>query len=471
MSVAFVTDLDAELQTGVLIVGAGACGLTAALSAAGCGADVLVLEQDARPSGSTALSSGLIPAAGTPMQHALGIEDSPALFAADIMAKNGHTADTAIVETLARQAAGVIAFLAERHGVPFSLVEGFRYPGHSVLRMHGTPARTGAELMGYLLAACERQGIDVVCDSRVTRLFADYAGRVLGVETVRPDGVATRIGARAVVLASNGYGGDPALVRQHIPQLAEALYFGHAGNRGDALLWGTVLGAATADLSGHQGHGSVATPHGILITWAVMMEGGIQVNRNGVRFSNEHHGYSEQAECVLAQPDGIAIDIFDERLHAIAGQFEEYRGAVELGAVKRAEDAAELARQFALPAEALAATLAEIDALAAGNATDRFGRRFEASQRLRPPYYGVRVTGALFHTQGGLVIDTHARVLCQDGTPIPHLYAGGGAARGVSGPEARGYLSGNGLLSAVTLGRIAGCAAAAEALGVRAGAD
>jgi fumarate reductase flavoprotein subunit len=465
MSVAFVADLDADLRTGVLIVGAGACGVTAALSAAGCGVDVLVLEQDARPAGSTALSSGLIPAAGTRMQRALGIEDTPALFAADIMAKNGHTADPAIVAALARQAAGAVEFLADRHEVPFSVVEGFRYPGHSVLRMHGTPARTGAELMGYLLTACERQGIDIVCDSRVTRLFADYAGRVLGVEAVRPDGVATRIGCGALVLASNGYGGDPALVRQHIPQLAEALYFGHAGNRGEALLWGTVLGGASADLSGHQGHGSVATPHGILITWAVMMEGGIQVNRDGQRFSNEHLGYSEQAEPVLAQPDGIAIDIFDERLHTIAAQFEDYRAAVELGAVKRAGDVAQLARLFALPPEALAATLAESDALAERNATDRFGRRFEPAQRLHPPYYGVRVTGALFHTQGGLVIDPHARVLRQEGTPIPRLYAGGGAARGVSGAQASGYLSGNGLLSAVTLGRIAGCAAAAEALG------
>ena len=79
---------------------------------------------------------------------------------------------------------------------------------------------------------------------------------------------------------------------------------------------------------------------------------------------------------------------------------------------------------------------------------------------LKPPYYAVRVTGALFHTQGGLRIDRTARVLRSDGTPLPNLFAGGGAARGASGAAVWGYLSGNGLLTAVTLGRIAGASAA-----------
>ena len=125
-------------------------------------------------------------------------------------------------------------------------------------------------------------------------------------------------------------------MRQHIPAIANAIYFGHTGNQGDALRWGEALGAASADLSGYQGHGSVAHPHGVLITWALMMEGGVQVNIAGERFANEHAGYSEQAEFVLAQPDGIAFDIYDERLHRLGMEFEDYRGAVKMGAVKSA---------------------------------------------------------------------------------------------------------------------------------------
>jgi fumarate reductase flavoprotein subunit len=276
---------------------------------------------------------------------------------------------------------------------------------------------------------------------------------------MRPDGGSERIACRALVLACNGYGGNPNLVRRYIPPMANAIYFGHAGNQGDALRWGEALGAASADLSGYQGHGSVAHPHGVLITWALMMEGGVQVNAAGRRFSNEHLGYSEQAEAVLAQPGGIAIGIHDERLHALGMEFEDYRNAESLGAIRHAGSAGELAQLFNLPEADLSRTLAEIDDLARNDAVDRFGRAFASARRLRPPYCGVRVTGTLFHTQGGLVVDREARVLRADGSRLPNLFAGGGAARGLSGPEASGYLSGNGLLTAMSLGRAAGLAA------------
>jgi flavocytochrome c len=460
MSVEIVSAFDAPVEASVLVIGAGAAGLTAALSARAAGAEVLVLERDARPSGSTALSSGLIPAAFTRFQKAQGIADSPALFAADILAKNHGRADAAIVRRIAEASAEAVEFLADVAAIRFSLVEGFTYSGHSALRMHGTPERTGSTLMARLLDAAAREGVDIATEARATRLFADADGRILGVGIERPDGAAERVACRALVLACNGYGGDPALVRAHIPALADALYFGHAGNTGDALRWADGLGARVADLSGHQGHGSVATPHGILITWAVMMEGGVQVNALGQRFSNEHRGYSEQAEPVLAQPGGIAFSVYDRRIHEIALQFEDYRNAETIGAVRRAADAGELAAAFGLPTDHLAATLAGIDRLAASGGTDRFGRRFDPEKRLDPPYFGVRVTGALFHTQGGLEVDPGARVLRTDGTPFPNLFAAGGAARGVSGPTADGYLSGNGLLTAVVLGRFAGLGAA-----------
>lgn len=467
MSVEFLRAFAAPVEVPVLIIGAGAAGLTAALSARSAGAGVLVLERDAEPSGSTALSSGLIPAAGTRFQRALGIEDSPALFAADILAKNHDRADPEIVRRIAEASAEAVEFLEDVAAIRLSVVEGFRYPGHSALRMHGTPERTGGALMARLLDAAAREGIDIATKARATGIIATAEGRILGVEIARPGDAAERVACQALVLACNGYGGNPGLIRTHIPALADALYFGHAGNTGDALRWGEALGARAADLSGHQGHGSVATPHGILITWATMMEGGVQVNADGVRFSNEHRGYSEQAEAVLAQPGGIAVNVYDRRIHEIALQFEDYRNAVALGAVRQAADAAQLAATFGLPAERLAKTLGEVAALAVSGCTDRLGRRFDSEKRLEPPFFAVRVTGALFHTQGGLEVDRSARVLRSDGTPFPNLFAAGGAARGVSGPAAEGYLAGNGLLAAVVLGRFAGQGAAAQARNVR----
>ena len=358
-------------ETDVAIIGAGACGLVAALMAKEAGAEVLGFERDAAPQGSTAMSSGMIMACATRFQRAKGVADTVSLMAGDIRRKNHGEADAKQVEAICRESGPAVEWLADRHGVPLDLVEGFLYPGH-------------------------------------------------------------------------------------IPEMADALYFGHAGNQGDAIMWGEALGAALADMGAYQGHGSVAHPHGALVTWALMMEGGFQVNARGERFSNEHRGYSEQAVEVMAQPGGIAWDIYDGRLHALGREFEDYRQTEAAGAVIAAPDAAALAAKAGLPPAALARTLDGVAAMARGEARDPFGRDFAAKPALAPPYHAIRVTGALFHTQGGLVVDTSARVLRQDGRPLPNLFAGGGAARGISGAHVWGYLSGNGLLPAVTLGRIAG---------------
>jgi len=448
------------LEVPVLVIGGGACGLTAALAARDAGADVLVLERDPSPSGSTAMSSGMIPAAGTKVQAARGVDDSAVLFAADIQAKAHGENDPDLVAAVTGASGPTVDWLIERHGLELTLVEGFLYPGHSRMRMHAPPSRSGADLVAGLLRAARGAGADIVADAQVTALFADPGGRVTGVELARPNGARERIGCRALVLACSGFGGDPELVRRHIPEMGAAYFHGHAGNRGDALRWGEALGAATRHLGAYQGHGSVATPHNILITWALMMEGGFQVNMRGRRFSNEHGGYSEQAMHVIAQPGGIAWNIYDERLHRLGLGMDDYREAEKAGVIRRTGTIAELAAATGLPETALAETMAEVARLAAGEGHDRFGRNFAHKPSLAPPYCAVKITGALFHTQGGLVVDGEARVLRPGGSSLPNLFAGGGAACGISGTGRDGYLSGNGLLAAVILGAKAGAAAA-----------
>lgn len=453
--------IDFPLEIPVLVIGGGACGLTAALAAHDAGAEVLVLERDPSPSGSTAMSSGMIPAAGTALQKARGVDDTPDIMAADIQAKAHGENDPAMVAAICAASGSTIDWLVQSHHVPLTLVEGFLYPGHSRPRMHAPASRSGADLVAGLLAAANAAGIDIVCDATVTTLFADADGRVRGVELQRPDGMAERIGCNALILACSGFGGNADLIARHIPELKGAQYYGHTGNRGDALLWGEQLGVAVKHLGAYQGHGSLAVPHAILITWALMMEGGFQVNASGARFSCEHDGYSEQAMRVIAQPGGVAWNIFDERLHKLGLDFEDYRDALKGGAVKTADSIAALADLCGLPPAPLATTLDETRALAAGQGRDRFGRDFTTKPALAAPFYAVKVTGALFHTQGGLSIDTDARVLRADGRPLPNLLAGGGAACGISGRGRDGYLSGNGLLAATVLGARAGRTAAA----------
>ena len=285
--VARAKDKEFDTQVPILIVGAGATGICAALAAKEAGVEPVVIERDAVPSGSTALSAGLIPAAGTRFQRAKGIDDSPQLFATDIQRKAHGANEPAVVEAVADNSAPLIEWLANRYDFPFDVIDNFTYPGHSALRMHGLPSRTGLELIDRLRTAAEANEISIMTGRRAERLFADGDDRICGVELVRTDGARESIGCDAIVLACNGYGGNPLLVREFIPEMADALYFGHPGNQGDAVNWGRALGAELAHLGAYQGHGSVATPHNILITWATITQGGIQVDAQGRRFSDE----------------------------------------------------------------------------------------------------------------------------------------------------------------------------------------
>jgi fumarate reductase flavoprotein subunit len=434
----------------VAIVGAGACGLTAALMLADTRIECAVLERDAAPSGSTALSSGFIPAPATRVQKARGIDDSAAQFASDIQAKAHGDAAAHLVDAYAQAIGPALDALQERHGLQFGLLEGFLYPGHSALRMHAVPERTGAALMGRLQRAADEAGVPVITQALVRELWIeDGARRVTGLGYLRPDGRMEHLRCDAVVLACNGFGGNRAMVRELLPEMADATFAGHAGNDGSAIAWGRALDARLADLGGYQGHGSWAIPQGVLVSWALMMEGAIQVNREGRRFHDETQGYSEAAVQVLAQPGGIAWDVLDDALLAFAQEFPDFRDALAVGAVRGASDADALAALIGCDSRVLRATLDSVH----GGGAPADGRVFKRA--LVPPYHAVKVTGALFHTQGGLDIDAQCRVLGRDGSAWPNLLAAGGAARGVSGNAVWGYLSGNGLLSAVAGGAIA----------------
>ena len=417
----------------VAVVGAGACGLVTALALRDAGLEVVVLERDAQPSGSTALSSGFIPAAGTRAQREAGIEDSADRFANDIQDKaKGHAAPH-LVRAYTRAIAPALDHLAQAHGIGMTVLEGFLYPGHSARRMHALPEKTGQALMSQLRRAADEAGVMLLTQATVTELYADERRRIHGLGYMRPDGELEQLRCEVLVLACNGFGGNAAMVDELLPEMRGATFAGHVGNDGSAIEWGRQLGARLADLGGYQGHGSWVVPQGILMTWAVMAEGGIQLNGQGRRFHDETAGYSEASVQVLRQPGQVAWNVFDERLLALARTFHDFCEAEAAGALRVAADKPALA------------ALIGCDVHALDPALDRF----------QAPYYAVKVTGALFHTQGGLDIDDGCRVIGADGWSLPNLLAAGGAARGVSGDAVWGYLSGNGLLSAVAGGWIA----------------
>jgi len=448
-------------RTQVLIIGAGACGTIAALAAKEHGAEVLILERDAKPTGSTSLSGGQIPAAGTKLQRQAGLlDDTPEILAKDIIDKAHGECDHEIAWLIARESAKTVDWLVDRQKVPLSCILDFQYPGHSRMHMHASPSRFGAELLAALLTAVDKEDIPIATSARATDLYADPDGRIRGARVTRPDGKSEDIGCEALILACCGYGGDKAMIAKYIPEMVDAHYHGHVGNTGDAVKWGEELGASIKDMGSFQGHGAVATPHNTHIGWPAITEGGFQVNKHGKRFSNENAGYSEQALKVARQPEHRAWLIFDERCHRIAMQMHSHVEAENAGALKVCKTPQEIAKVVGCDAAAIAQTLAEVEAYASGKAKDPFGRDFSNKPPLKAPYRVVKIMGALFHTQGGLEVNKEMRVLKKDGSPFPNLFAGGGAARGMSGPADWGYLSGSGLLGATNMGRLAGEAAA-----------
>ncbi|MEX2549041.1 MAG: FAD-binding protein [Nitriliruptoraceae bacterium] len=444
-----------RVDVDVVVAGAGAAGTSAALAAAQGGASVVLLEaqETYRRGSNTAMSTSMIPAGGSRWQAAIGIEDSPGRFADDIRTKTKGAADPVVTKALTQVAPELVAWLADIGGLPLELVTDFRYPGHSRDRCHAVPDRAGRTMHGHLLErVAASEAITLVVPMQLEDVEVEDGGVTAIVAS--PDGARETITTDAVVLATNGFGADSALVERHIPDIAAGTYHGGDGSRGDALRIGRRLGADVGYLDAYQGHGSLATPHEILLTWATVMHGAILVNTEGERFGDETEGYSEFGARVVAQPGATAWMLFDERIDAACRPFADYQDLREAGAVRWAADVDALAKTTGTPVERLAVTLEHARQAAQGLRADDHGRRsFETP--LTAPYAAVKVTGALFHTQGGLHVDEHARVLA-GGAPVTGLYAAGGAAVGISGHGADGYLAGNGLLSALGLGYLAG---------------
>lgn len=442
----------------LIVAGAGGAGFAAAIRAAQRGASVLLAEASAtyEYGSNTSMSTSMIPAGGSRWQSDHGIEDSPELFREDVRRKTKGTVDETVLHALTDVAPDLVAWLVDDCGVPLDLVTDFRYPGHSTHRQHAVADRSGRSLLRHLGVALSRhENATMVAPLRLDDVVVDD-GAVVGALLSTPDGGSEEVRSRCgVVLATNGYGADSDLVRRLVPEIADGVYHGGDGSRGDALRIGERLGAGSALLDAYQGHGALAIPYNVLLTWATVMHGGIVVNVAGQRFDDETIGYSEYGARVLAQPERIAWVIFDARIHDLCQPFTDYQDLLRQGAVRWADDVDTLAATAGLPMEALGNTLEAAARAARGEEPDAF-RRTAFAAPLAPPYAAVRVTGALFHTQGGLMVDRHGRVLTPALDPIDGLYAAGGAAVGMSGAGASGYLAGNGLLSALGLGFLAG---------------
>ena len=438
-----------------LVVAGGGGGLVAAIRAAQHGLSVLVIDasENFLSANNTAMSTAMIPGAGSRWQAEADIADSPERFLADIVAKTKGQADDVLARALVEVSGTLVEWLADDVCLPISLVTDFPYPGHSQLRCHTVPGRAGKVMLKYLAEWAQNSPlIDFYVPARLIDVIM-LDGAVSAVVVDTPGGVET-IPTRAVLLATNGFGADADLVSMHLPEIAGAVYYGSDQSTGTALQIGARLGAATAYLDAYQGHAALAMPSATLAGWATVMHGAFLVNQSGARFGNETSGYSEYAQESIQHADGRAWIILDRRVYEACVPFQDFQDTVAMNGLRWGATVNELAERTGIDPVGLAQTLADSRDYADGAVADAFGRTFWEAP-LTGELAAIFVQPALFHTQGGLRVDGHARVLDNGGEAITGLYASGGAAMGISGHGAAGYLAGNGLLPALGLAYLA----------------
>ena len=446
--------MEQVIDTDIAIVGAGGCGLTAAITAASRGARVLILEQDALPGGSTSMSAGLFVAAGSWFQRENSETGTPQELAEDILKMNGRQSDAMLTQALCQISGPLMDWLAA-HDVPMEHLPDYKYPGMSRSWLHAPPQRHGAVVIQALARrAKDESAINLRTLTAVTGLIFSE-GSVNGLWATTADGKRLNVKARAVILAASGFGANLTMVSQHIPEMSGAAYFGSPHATGGAISWGREIGAALDHMSAYQPHSSIAYPEMLLVTTYLINHGAIQVNQAGQRFGDETDTYAGHAIAVQRQPNRTVIEIFDEhiRLETLKN-YPRFKECLDAGIVQSAKSLDELATIFDLERSNLSATVEQSNTLPPG-ARDEFGR-VGSGRPLTPPFYGIRVTSALVQTLGGLRVNPRAQVLRPNGSPIPGLYAGGGTAAGLAGDRPEGYMAGTGLLAAFGLGWIAG---------------
>jgi fumarate reductase flavoprotein subunit len=431
------------VKTDLAILGAGAAGMFVALAAQARGLHVVLFEPRADTPNNLAISGGLFPAAGSALQASAGVQDSPEAWLADLRQFAPGMVNEHIAESVAQALPQASAFLFERCAAPVRFLADMVAPGHSQRRFHSVEPASGAALHAWFRQAVSNgPAIQWLASSATVERSA------AGFELNSPQGL---IQAPQLVLAGGGFGANAAMVAEHIVGMAGAMHHGSVTNDGSTLAMGMQWGAQVWGMDGYQGQGHTNPGGATRLGMGIPSLGGILVNRQGRRFVAEDIGPSALAPKVLAQGGSVALEVFDASIEAQLGNHSAYQQALKAGCVFTADSVPELAAKAGIAEADLAQTLEEVRACAQDGQPDRLGRRAFA-RVLQAPWKASWVTGALSHTQGGLLTDAHGRVLHSNGQAIAGVFAVGGCAAGLSGRGADGYLPGNGLAQAFGLG-------------------
>jgi len=453
----------------VIVVGSGAAGLAAAISASDAGASVLVIEADKQAGGSSRLSGGHFYAAGTSVQRAAGIvdDDADAMFE-HYMTLNQWLVEPSVVRRYCDLSAPTFEWLMGL-GVEFLPERVYQSGVGSIARGH-PPEGGGARVIEVLQGQLDKRRVDFVLNARVTRLLQGDDGAVCGIQA--GDDSAT---CGAVIMATGGFGANRALLARYYPEAAKAdnwaWYIGTPMAQGDGLTMGQAVGA---DLAGFNRGLLLVTPgfgrdlEVLLPGWLVM------VNQEGQRFANETAPYTVLGGLIQKQ-GGHAFAVFDEAARQAASPtptsqanwvHEVLEAKANAGRIARADSLADLAAQIGADPAVLEGTIRRYNADAArGQDSVYFKDPATGMREVRtPPFYAVELRPAIICWTGtGLRTDADTRVLRRDEHPVPGLYAAGETVGSLHGDR---YIGGGGSYGpCIVFGKLAGERAAAYVLG------
>ena len=440
----------------IVVVGAGGAGLSAAVAASENheGLKIIVLEKQGILGGNTNYSTGGINAAETDVQKELGIHDTKQLFYDDTMTGGKNENIPALVWNLVDNAPATISWLK---GLGTDLTDVGLMGGSSVKRTHRPKGGSaiGPHLMKVLKTACEKENVEIRTSNKVTGLLTAVDGRVTGVSVQNADGSSYRLTARAVIIATGGFGANLAMVAKLQPSLSGFATLNHPGATGDAFAWVTAIGGTTIQMANIQIHPTAEATNHILITEAVRGNGAILVNHEGQRFCNEMGTRDVVSAAILAQSQGEALLVFDQTVRQSLAAIETYASQHLLieGSTLEA-----LAGQMGVSAAQFTQAVSRYNAWQKAGYDEDYGRSATGMPVAieTAPFYAVRVKPAIHHTMGGLSVNTETQVLRADGTPIEGLFAAGEVTGGLHGAN---RLGGNGVADIVVNGRLAGLAA------------
>lgn len=444
----------------VIVVGAGGAGLSAAVSAAEAGAKVLLLEKMPHIGGNTRISGGFYACVDLVRQKRQGIEDSEQLFLSQMLESGGGHANPKLAAILVHNATPALKWL-EKLGMRFqptvSEAYGSRWP-----RSHKPLMPNGEGYIRTLSTAAVKLGVIIKTSTPVTTLLTDNDGRVCGVQIAENNIRKNIFSKRGVIVASGGFGANPAMIARYAPQFSGLTTNNMPGSTGEMLLAAQKAGAELVDMEDVLCNPGLPPGRVMRARFHMLVDQFILVDQTGRRFIREDASRAAVTRAILALPGKVAYTIIDSKGMknlSILMQKEAVL-AVESGDAWTADTIEDLARLMKLPAANLQAA---IDDYNTGMKTgqDPLGKvapRGDFSLD-HPPYWACFAGMSIHYTMGGIRINELAQAMRADGRPVAGLWAAGEATGGIHGKE---RLGGNGINDAVVFGRIAGQQAARD---------